>query len=194
MNTARPIREAKGFGRPRGTLVHSERGRGKSQQTPDSTCERRQHANTAGESHFRPVHIARTVIRSPPHVRQAVAPGPVFWLRTFARSPSHPGIRQDSGIRSVDGCVHYSGASASESHRLPYMMRGIARHHGQTAAQERSLWYCRQRCEASTHAAESSRAEYYDEITVKFELRSCGVQRHAALCTLATIRDDLAKL
>src|ERR1700754_4578899 len=100
VNTARPIREAKGFVRPARTLVHSERGKGKSQQPPDSTCEKRRHVDTAGVSQFRPVHIARTVNRSPTHVRRAVAPGPVFWLRTFARSPSHPGFRQDSGIRS----------------------------------------------------------------------------------------------
>ena len=78
------------FNCPRGTLVHSERGRARAGKSPYSMCERRQHVDTAGESQFRPVHIARTVIRSPTHVRRAVAPGPVFWLRTFFRSPSHP--------------------------------------------------------------------------------------------------------
>ena len=100
-------------------------GGARASRHPIRRAKKRRHVDTASGSQFRPVHIARTVIRSPTHVRRAVAPGPVFWLRTFARSPSHPGSRQDSGIRSVDGYVHYSGASASESHRLPYMMLAL---------------------------------------------------------------------
>ena len=136
MNTAWPVREAKGLVSAR--YVRSQRTRkGESQQAPLKRANYKRHAIMTGDGQTRPVHIARTEIGNPPHVRRVFAPGPVFWLRTFARSPSHPGSRQDSGIRSVDGYVHYSGASASEFHRLPYMVRGIAaEHHGQTAAQE----------------------------------------------------------
>jgi hypothetical protein len=130
------MREAKGWLSAR--RVRSQRTReGKSQQAPERRADYKQHANMTGDGQIRPVHIARTENGNLSHVRQVFAPGPVFWLRTFRRSPSHLGGGQDSGIRSVDFSVLHSGASASDLHRLPYVMPSItAEHDGQTAAQE----------------------------------------------------------
>ena len=44
------------------TLVHSERGERQEAATPNAACDEERHADATGESHFRPVPIARTAI------------------------------------------------------------------------------------------------------------------------------------
>jgi hypothetical protein len=72
-----------------GTLDHGERGTGKNGKTQRAAEFRNPRpAKRPKPDPARPYREDGK--RRLPHMRQAFAPGPVFWLRTFRRSPSHP--------------------------------------------------------------------------------------------------------